>query len=201
MVSTCCNLVGNFNITAPGIISVTSQGSTEISLVTAGGSSAITVAPSTGSVSISAYAGDERYIGCPGRANVSIPWIIKNNCSEYIYLFGGAGRSSISGEVGTYASFPNINGVTNPVSAFNVVSASAGSGPAALYENSIQKDGYGLIYSGYPWDINTTTEAGCTINLTSYGIGGYGECKVQNISLQCVPGQVPVVNMSFIYSI
>ncbi len=199
--ATCCNLVGNFDITAPGIISVTSQGSTQMALITAGGNSAYTVSPSTGTVSITAYAGAERYIGCPGRAGVTIPWVIKSNCSENIYLFGGAGRSYISGEVGTYARFPTINGVSNPLSEYQVVNASAGSGPASLYEDSTQQDGYGLIYVGNPWSIDTTSEAGCTINLTSYGIGGYGSCKLQNINIQCVPGQIPVVNMSFIYSI
>lgn len=201
MAGTCCNLVGNFNITAEGIISVTSQGSTAVNVVTAGGTSAATIAPSTGTVSISAYASGDRYVGCPGRAGVSIPWIIKNDCSKYVYLFGGAGKSYISGEVGTYAEFPSITGITNPVSEYDVVSASAGSGPAALYEKSIQQDGYGLEYTGFPWGINTTSEAGCTINLTSYGIGGYGDCKLQNLQIQTVPGQVPVVNMSFIYSI
>lgn len=199
--ATCCNLVGNFNITAPGIISVTSQGSTQMNLISAGGTNASTISPSTGTVSITAYASEERYIGCPGRAGVTIPWVIRSNCAENIYLFGGAGRSYISGEVGNFAKFPSIAGITNPISEYNVVSASAGSGPASLYEDSTQKDGYGLIYSGNPWNINTTTEAGCTINLTSYGIGGYGECKLQNINIQCVPGQIPVVNISFIYSI
>lgn len=201
MADSCCYLVGNFNVTAPGIISVTSQGSTEINLVTAGGSSAVTRGPSNGTVSISAYAGNTKYIGCPGRAGVTVPWVIRNDCSENIYLFGGAGRSYISGVVGEYASFPSIAGVSNPVSEYRVVNASSSSGPATLYEDSTQKDGYGLIYTGYPWSIDTTTEEGCTVNLTSYGIGGYGNCKLQSINLQTVPGQVPVVNMSFIYSI
>ena len=203
--SNCCNLVGNFfgnsDNKPTGIISVTSQGSAEVRLVSAGGRNVATVGPSTGTVSISAYASNERYYGCPGRANVTVPWIIKNDCSEQRYLFGGAGRSSISGDVGTYAEFPHIAGVTNPVNSYNVVSASASSGPASLYENSIQRDGFGLIYRGNPWIINTSTEDGCTINLTSYGIGAYGVCKLQNINLQCVPGKIPVVNMSFIYSI
>lgn len=197
----CCNLVGNFNISAKGIISITSQGSSDVTLVSAGGKNAAIVAPSTGTVSISAYASNQRYIGCPGRAGVSIPWMIRNDCDTFHYLFGGAGKSYISGEVGTYASFPTINGVSNPLNTYTVINASASSGPSALYENSLQRDGYGLIYKGYPWNINTTTEGGCKINLTSYGIGTYGECKLQNISLQCVPGQIPVVNMSFIYSI
>ncbi len=206
MAGSCCYLVGEFNVTAPGIISVTSQGSTEVTLITAGDTNATTVGPSTGTVSISAYAGSSRYYGCPGRAGVSVPWLTKSNCAENVYLFGGAGKSYISGNdgVGSYATFPQITGVSNPVNDFNVINASASSGPAALYEDSIQYDGYGLIYRGNPWHIDTTKETGsesCTINLTSYGIGGYGSCKLQNLQIQVVPGQVPVVNMSFIYSL
>ena len=201
MAITCCNLVGNFNITAKGIISVTSQGSTQMNLITANGASAYTVSPSTGTVSIAAYASLERYVGCPGRAGVSIPWINRSSCLENIYLFGGAGRSYISGEVGSYARFPSITGVPNPISEYDVVSASAGSGPASLFEASTQKDGYGLIYTGFPWNINTLDENSCIINLTSYGIGEYGECMLQNLQIQCVPGQIPVVNLSFVYNI
>lgn len=197
----CCNLVGNFDISAEGIISITSQGSAEVSLISANGSNVTTVSPSTGTVSISAYAGSERYKGCPGRAGVSVPWITRNDCDKFYYLFGGAGKSYISGEVGNYARFPSIAGISNPVNSYEVINASSSSGPAALYERSMQQDGYGLLYFGNPWNINTTTEAGCTVNLTSYGIGAYGECLLQNISIQCVPGQIPVVNMSFIYSI
>lgn len=199
--TTCCNLVGNFDIKAKGIISVTSQGSTEVNLISANGKNVATVSPSSGSVSITAYAGLGKYTGCPGRAGVSIPWIIRNDCNRLIYLFGGAGKSYISGEVGNYARFPSIEGITNPVASYNVISASSSSGPASIYEDSIQRDGYGFIYSGFPWNMNTTTEAGCKVNLTSYGIGSYGECKLQNINIQCVPGQIPVVNMSFIYTI
>ena len=197
----CCNLVGNFDISAPGIISITSQGSAEVTLISAGGTNAAIVSPSTGTVSISAFASDKRYKGCPGRAGVTIPWIVRNDCNKFYYLFGGAGKSYISGEVGTYARFPSIAGITNPLTSYEVINASASSGPASLYDKSIQQDGYGLNYEGNPWTINTMSEAGCIVNLTSYGIGGYGECRLQNISLQCTPGQIPVVNMSFVYSV
>jgi len=200
--TSCCNLVGNFpGIATKGIISITSQGSTEASLITAYGNSAVIVSPSTGTVSISAYAGTKRYVGCPGRAGVSVPWIVRNDCDKNVYLFGGAGKSYISGEVAPYAKFPTIAGVPSPLNSYTVINASASSGPASLYENATQKDGYGLVYLGRPWSMNTSTEAGCTVNLTSHGIGGYGDCRLQNISIQCVPGQIPVVNMSFIYSI
>lgn len=198
--TTCCNLAGNFDITANGIISVTSQGSTPTTLVSAGNSSAVTISPSTGTVSITAYSGDV-YYGCPGRAGVTIPWIVKSNCGENVHLFGGAGKSYISGGSASYVSFPTINGISNPVASYNVISASASSGPSTLYEDSIQQDGFGLIYTADPWSIDTSDEKQCSVNLTSYGIGDYGECKLQNLNIQFVSGQIPVVNMSFIYSI
>ncbi len=83
----CCYLVGNFNVTAPGIISVTSQGSAEVNLITAGEQNAVIIAPSTGSVSISAFVSGDRYTGCPGRAGVSIPWVMRTDCNEHRYLF------------------------------------------------------------------------------------------------------------------
>ena len=199
--TTCCNLVGNFPIHVPGLISITSQGTSEVTLITSGSKNAAIVAPSTGTISLSAYADTARYYGCPGRAGVSIPWVIRNNCNEFFYLYGGAGKSYISGEVGAYASFPKITGVTNPLNSYAVLNASASSGPTSLYENSIQQDGYGLIYKGQPWNIDTTTEAGCKVNLTSLGIGTYGECRLQSLNIQCNPGQIPVVNLSYIYSI
>lgn len=203
MADNCCNLVGNFDIDPElGIISVTSQGSTDVGLITAGGEYQSIIGPSTGTVSITAFANSNKYYGCPGRAGVSVPWITKNDCTNPIFLYGGAGRSYISGGYPSYVDFPSIKGVVNPVNTYNVVSASASSGPAALYEDSTQRDGFGLLYDGRPWSIDTSEEAKCTINLSSYGIGSdFTDCKLQNINVQFVPGQIPVVNMSFIYVI
>jgi hypothetical protein len=196
----CCNLVGNFPIGLNGIISISAKGNTNVQLIEANGATAVTVEPSEGTVAISAYAMFECHTGCPGRASVTIPWIKRSDCSEYKYLFGGYGKSTISGDVAGLAEFPDIPEVNNPLVEYTHIEASATSGPAAQYTYDTQLDGYGLIYYGLPWTVNTTTEEGCKVNLTSYDIGDYGVCYLQSLSLTCTPGQFPVVNMDYVYS-
>jgi len=123
----------------------------------------------------------------------------KSDCEKYIYLYAGAGNSYQTGDTGDFISWPNIAGITNPISKFNVLNASASSGPTSLYEEYTQNDGYGLIYTGQPFNINTSDENSSTVNLSNYG--DYGDCLLQSLSLQCTPGQLPVVNMDFLYSI
>jgi len=201
MAISCCNLVGNFDIRAEGIISVSSKGSTPVQLFTSGGSSAITVAPSSGSVSITAYAATRVHSDCAAKAGVSVNWITRTDCDKNIYLFGGPGKSYIQGPTLGLAYFPNIVGVNNPVNEYEIVDASASSGPASIYTVDVQQDGFGLIFNGTPWHINTTIEDNCIINLSNYGIGDYGECMLQSLNLTCIPGQVPTVSLDFIYSI
>jgi hypothetical protein len=201
MASNCCKLVGNFPTTAEGLISVSSKGNTAFQYMTADGHSAVAVEPSTGTVSISAYASDKAHEGCSGSATVNINWIKRTDCNKYIYLYAGQGKATIKGDIGGLATFASAAGITNPVASYDVVEASASSGPAALYVNETQNDGIGLIYKGNPWNINTANEQDCTINLTAYGIGGYGQCMLQSISLQTVANKIPIVNMSFIYNI
>lgn len=203
MAVSCCKLVGNFPISADGIISVSSKGKTEAQIYqTGGGAAEYTVTPSTGTVSISAYASFDIHYGCHGRAGVSVNWIRKSTCDEYIFLYGGLGPSYKSGDTENFVSFQTIGGVPNPLATINdTLNISASSGPSALYEMYDQEDGYGLVYNGFPWGINTYSEDGATVNLTSKGIGSYGDCLLQSLSLQCTPGQLPVVNMDFLYNI
>jgi hypothetical protein len=197
----CCNLVGSFDIRAEGIISVSSKGNTPVQLITDGVSSVLTVAPSTGTVSISAYANDRVHAGCVGKAGVTVNWLTRTDCNNNIYLFGGAGKSYIQGDTSGLVFFPSINGISNPVNNYEIIDASSSSGPAAMYTKDFQKDGYGLIYVGKPWLINTTKESNCKINLSHYGIGDYGECMLQSMNLTFTPNQIPIVSLDFIYSI
>ena len=197
----CCKLVSNFPTTADGLISVSSRGGTGFQFYTDNDSNAVTIEPSIGTVSISAYAATFVHTGCSGKATVSINWIRRADCNTFIYLFGGQGRSNITGDVSGLAYFPSLSMVVNPIAEYETVDASAASGPASLYAEGIQEDGVGLVYRGLPWFIDTNDESTCKINLTSYGIGGYGVCLLQSLSLQCVPGKVPTVNFDFIYNI
>jgi hypothetical protein len=197
----CCNLVGNFPSTAEGLISVSSKGNTGFQYMTDGTNNEVTIEPSTGVVSISAYATNKVHDGCAGSATVNINWLKKTDCNKYIYLYAGQGKATIKGDIGGLADFASVANITNPITVYNVVEASAASGPASLYTNEDQEDGIGLIYKGQPWTIDTSNESECVIDLTAYGIGGYGECRLQSISLQTVANKIPIVNMSFIYNI
>ncbi len=200
----CCNLVGNFDINLEGVISISSKGSTPVQLYTNGNTNTITVAPSTGTVSITVYAGTQVHNGCAGKANVTINWVTRTICDDEfknVYMFGGAGQSYIQGDVGNLAEFPTVIGVTNPVNDYEIVDASASSGPASLYVKDMQYDGFGLIYNGNPWIINTMNKEECVKNLSTHGIGDYGECMLQSISLTCTPGQIPTASFDFIYSL
>lgn len=199
MATDCCKVVGNFPTTLEGIISISSRGKTDVQLIQAGGSAVSIIKPSTGTVSISAYASYEVYTGCPGRASVSVNWIRKSDCDNLYFLYAGAGASSISGNISSFVIFPNIDGVSNPLSELKVVNASASSGPGSLYEDYSQQDGYGLIYTGYPWNLDTSDESTATVDLSDFG--DYGDCLLQSLNLQCTPGQLPIVNMDFIYNI
>lgn len=204
MVGDCCNLVGNFNISLDGIISVSSKGDTPVQLYTDGTNNITTVAPSTGTVSITAYAASYAHGGCAGKAGVSINWVSRTMCGEEfknVYMFGGAGKSHIQGDVGGLAEFPAVTGITNPVNQYEIIDASSSSGPSALYIKDIQYDGFGLIFNGNPFNIDTTKEEDCIIDLTKYGIGGYGECMLQSMSLTCTPAQIPTISYDFIYSL
>ena len=196
----CCKLVGNFPINVNGVISVSSKGKTEVQVYTDGTTATAVVGSSTGTVSISAYASNNVHYGCSGRASVSVNWIKKSNCDETTFIYAGQGFSSMSGDVGGLVSFPGGD-VSSPLATVPVVNVSSSSGPAALYEDYIQEDGYGLIFNGDPWEIDTSSEAGSTVNLTSAGIGGYGVSYLQSLSLQLTPGEFPVVSMDFVYLI
>ena len=201
----CCNLVGNFVIDLDGIISISSKGDTPVQLYTDGTNNAITVAPSTGTVSITAYAGTQVHNGCAGKAGGTVNWVTRVKCDDdefkNVYMFGGPGKSYIQGDIAGLVGFPVVIGVTNPVNEYEVVDASSTSGPAALYVKDIQYDGFGLVYNGRPWVIDTTKKEQCIIDLSKHGIGGYGECMLQSISLTCNPGQIPTVSFDFIYSL
>ena len=138
--ASCCNLVGNFEILVEGILSVSSKGNTPVQLFTDGTNSSVSVAPSSGTVAITAYAGNRAHDGCAGKAGVSINWITRTDCDRTMYLFGGAGKSYKQGDTSDYVQFPNITDVANPVADYQVIDASATSGPSALYVEDYQYD-------------------------------------------------------------
>ncbi len=186
----CCKLVGNMWIGVGGIISISSRFNTEIGK--AGNN--ILVGPTTGVVSVGAYAGKFAHVGCPGRGSVTIPWKKRYDCDhdKTYYIFSGEGESNVSGNI---SGLITLNKVVN---SYRVVQASASSGPAAIYEDEIQYDGYGAKYVGNPWQFDTSLEQNVTIDT---GIADYGPMFLQSFSLDLNANQIPTVNYEFVYSV
>jgi hypothetical protein len=187
--STCCKLVGAFPGLDRCLISISSRINTEVSKVAGN----LVIGPTIGVVSISAYINNNTHIGCPGRINVSIPWLRKYNCDKDIiyFLYQGEGQASIAGDVEELG-FLNL-----PAVSYRTINASASSGPASIYEDEIQNDGYGLRYIGDPWSFNTNNSNSLTIDT---GIADYGSLNLQSFSAQFQPGQLPTANYEFVYA-
>ena len=198
MAENCCKLVGNLTIDgiAGCITSVNVSSRSEV-LRECGGE--LLIGPTTGTVSITGYAvesteGDSGiHTGCPGRAGVSIPWVRRYDCdNDVLYLIsGGQGSSFVAGDIeglaalviGTGRSFPSI-------------SASSTSGPASVYMETSQEEGYGLDYGGGPISFDTRAE----LLISNFGVGE-GPLYLQNFSLEMNPGEIPTASYSFLFVI
>lgn len=190
MVDTCCYLVGSYEITTPGIISISTRSSTETSML----GDNLVIGPTIGNVSVTAYAGELIHVGCPAKASVSIPWLRKYDCDTNTirFIFNGEGNSSITGHMDGIAT------INNAAVNYSILNASASSGPASIYDESIQYDGYGLTYSKGPWDFNTKNEDELLIDTT---ISTFGPMYLTNFSYQASSGQFPTVSYDFIFTI
>lgn len=201
----CCQLVGNFPINIGGITSVSNKETSEMQLLQHDGQYQPTTGPRLGEVSITAYAAMERYHGCEGDASVSVPWVKKTDCDEYHFIWTGLAEATITGgDNDDMVQFPVIAGTTNPAYHHHIVNASVSTDPTQLYQDTYQETGYGLIYTGLPWSVDTTTEDGCIFNLYELGFAQEvfnTECYLQSLSLQLQPGQFPTVSMNFTYKI
>ena len=190
----CCKLVGDFPVgSAPGcIISVSTNSSTELNRIC---ESFTAQGPTTGTLNMSAYASTTVHEGCPGRASVSIPWVRRYDCDsdQVHFIFSGKGRSSLSGDV------DNLARIDEVINSYKIVNASAAGGPAALYSDEIQYDGYGLIYSGGPVSFSTNDDG--QVSFTNwFGVGDGSELLLQSFNLTVEPGNYPVANYSFVFT-
>lgn len=190
----CCQLVGNLNIGIDSgcIISVNVSSSTEV--ITSCGDEPLEGA-TVGSISISAYADTKLWEGCPFRAGVSIPFIRKYDCenNDVYFIFSGQGQSFYSGPKPSYVSLYK----TLPTESI-ALSASSSSGPASVYTETTQINGYGMNYNGAPIDFTTTPEG------TEISLGrafGRGPFYLQSFSIEAQPGQLPVANYSIVYNV
>lgn len=183
----CCYLVGSYEISVDGIISISTRSSTDTTLT---GDNVI-VGPTIGNVSVVAYAGNVIHDGCPAKANVNIPWLRKYDCDTDTihFIFNGQGNSSISGPITTEAT---LNQAAND---YMILNASASSGPSTIYEEVRQYDGYGLTYNLGPWDFDTTNEDDLLIDTT---ISTFGDMYLTSFTYQANSGQFPTASYEFL---
>jgi hypothetical protein len=146
-------------------------------------------------VSITGYASNEIHIGCPGRAGVNLPWVRKYDCEndEMYFISQGEGQSFIVGDTDGLVSLKNSLDIT--CTAF---SASSSSGPAAMYMEESQINGYGLIYRGGPFDFETDDDGVIFTNLGNLGIP---KLYLQSFNVNFNPGEVPTATYSFVHHI
>jgi hypothetical protein len=198
MAGDCCKLVGNYPI-GDGlgcVISVNVSSSTDTTKI----GDCVVVGPTVGTVSMTGYATENTiHVGCHGKAGVSIPWIRKYDCDndEVHFLFSGGGKAYTAGDVEGLAS------LNETVAIYRVVNASSSSGPASLYMNEVQNDGYGLNYIGLPLSFSTNNENDVVFqNNVATGLGLPAmTLYLQSFSVDFVPGQLPVASYSFVFTI
>lgn len=190
MANACCYLVGAYEITTPGIISISTRSSTETSML----GDNLVVGPTIGNVSVTAYAGEVIHEGCPAKASVSIPWLRKYDCDTNTihFIFNGEGNSSITGPL------DNIATINKPAANYSILNASASSGPASIYDEVTQYDGYGLTYVKGPWDFNTSNEDELLIDTT---ISTFEPMYLTSFTYSATSGQFPTVSYDFVFTI
>lgn len=170
MATTCCKLVGNLNLCTEGVdlgcvlsISVSSR----LEILKSCGEK-ILVGSILGTVSITAYATNTIYTGCPSKASVSVQWLKRLDCdkNKTYFISSSEGASSISGNIRdlTTLYYNDINGNSIDIAVLNssigkeygTINASSSSGPLAVYMHTTQVDGYGLTYVGGPIAFDTS---------------------------------------------
>jgi len=195
----CCCMAGDFSVNLDGcLISLSTSSKTQFSQLCSDNTAII--GPVVGTLSITAYAADTIYKGCPAGAGVSMPWLVKYDCDNdrLYYLFGGEGSSYTTGDVTT---------ATKHVTAaarYKSISASAGSGPATPCTVACREEGYGLTYIGGPISFSTSSSQELSFS-SSYIISDLGAedsvMYLQSFSVEYTPGSIPVASYSFLFRV
>lgn len=201
--ASCCQLVGDLSIgsTSGCIISVNVSSSTEMLEVCA----EVKTGPTVGNISITGYASDKIYIGCPSQVGVSISWVRKYDCDTdtLYFIHAGEGQSFISGDTagtvfvggGSDHSYVSINNSSNR--RYQVLNASSTGGPASQYSQTYKLDGYGMTYTGDIFQFNTKNSLEFS---NALGIGS-GSWYLQSFNLNFVSGALPTASYSFLFGI
>jgi hypothetical protein len=202
-ITSCCQLAGGLNIgSIPGCVtSVNVSSSTEITDVC----NDIKTGPTVGNVSITGYASDVVFIGCPSQAGVSISWARRYDCKTgtLYFMHSGEGQSFISGEIsgnsfsggGGSHGYVSLNKKVNR--SYEVINASSDGGPMSTYMRAIRTDGYGMTYSGDIFTFNT----GATLEFNNFLGIGTGPLYLQNFNINFPSGGFPIASYSFLFAI
>jgi hypothetical protein len=200
-----CNIVGLMAMTYPGIVSASINGSSNLVYVLQscieGVVDNVLKGPSTGSINLSAYGYApgvlDKYLGvkCASRAGVDMSLFTKFDCERNLTRFmpkrGGM----------AYRAGDEIEGITivNEVCSYPVMEASAAEGPYNPYFINTQYQGTGLIWTGPPIPVNTSSTGSIIYELT---IGPFNiQAYLNNFSIEVNPPTGGRCSYSFQYSI
>jgi len=194
-----CNIVANFPyLSGLGIVSANLRTNREIVVNSDG---LVLYGPSFGDLSITAYGdfADTKLLTCPAKAGASYTWDRRYECdttSNIIVYFIPRGRirSYKEGEV-------NHNISLTPASSHVSFSASASSGPTAVFLKQDHIDAYDFTYSGdpiplVPGNAYNAIEVDFLNSLLPTGSSLY----LQNFSWDYTPPQIPMLSYSFLFS-
>ena len=201
--NTCCQVVGDLKITGIGgcIISVNVDSSTEM----IDDCNDIKTGPTVGTISLTGYASDNVYIGCSSSAGVTIRWLQRYDCEKNVLYFinAGQGESFISGETsgssftggGSAHSYVSLNRSSGRT--YQVLQASASSGPASMYIQNSKLDGYGMTYTGDIFKFNTSS----SMEFNNFLGLGSGKLYLKSFNLSFNSGALPIASYAFAFSI
>ncbi len=193
-----CHVAAEFPILGNlGIISANLRTNKEVSVTDAG---IVFIGPTTGDLSITAYAPLTVSLDCPGRAGVSYSWDRRIECTDggsiiVHFVPRAGGKSYKEGDV------DNTITMTQAGETYKTFSASAGGGPATPYLYLDHQDGYLFYYSGNPIAVSPSDGYSVKGVAIFNGILPAGsELYLQSFSWEYTPPNVPTVSYSFLFS-
>ncbi len=195
--ATCeCHIAAEFPILGGyGIISANLRTGSEVSVTEAG---VVLEGPTTGDLSISAYAPLNEILACPGRAGVSFNWDRRIECDEtgvfVVHLIPrGRAKAYKEGDITADISLTEVK-------EYQTFSASASSGPTTVYLYTSHTDAYDFTYKGTPIPI-VPDDAYNKSTVTLFGniLPQNSELYLQSFSWEYTPPNIPQVSYSYLF--
>jgi hypothetical protein len=195
-----CNIAAAFQIEYDGIISASMTAGSDIKLTS---DEIVLIGPTLGTINIVAYpyprmpsSNLERTLGvqCPTRVQASLTWQRRYDCDNDIYYFipTRGGTASIEGEMPSTVSFEQ-----GPFLSYEAFSASASSGPASYYLDTVHYDGFNLIYTGNPIQFESGRPDVNSFMFDRLPLGT--ELYLQSFSMDITPPHTATVSYSFAF--